>query len=115
MNNIKKNQPMFFWNYADEIQLLFLKRYLLITEIAENGPYIEEECYYNPDDIEPVIEKYDVVTALAEIDQQILDLVTKASEEDWFSGHKSTMYGEKNKMEKRLNAIAEGLLGKFPF
>lgn len=115
MNNINMNSPMSFYKYADEIQYLFLKRYLLITKIAENGPYLEVEQYYDPDDTEPVIENYDIVTALAEIDQQILDLLTKASKEDWFSKHLLNMRIEADKTEKRLTSMQQVLFANFLF
>lgn len=115
MNNINMNSPMSFYKYADEIQYLFLKRYLLITEIAENGPCFEVEYYYNPDDTEPVIENYDIVTALAEIDQQILDLLTTASKEDWYSKHLINMRVEADKTEKRLSSMQQVRFAKFIF
>ena len=114
MNNINMNSPMSFYKYADEMQCLFSKRYLLIAEISENGPILEVEEFYNPDE-EPFVETYDIVTALAEIDQQILDLVTKASKEDWFSQHMINMRVEAKETEKRLASMQQVRFAKFIF
>ena len=106
---------MYYFNFAEDMNYLLLKRYLLICEFAEHGPYYEEEVFYNPDDFDPVIEQYDLIEAIEEIDQQILDLIAKASKEDWYYKHKHKIRMETSKYEDRKTLYETYGLTGFPF
>ena len=106
---------MYFFNYSDDMSYLLLKRYLLTLEFTEHGPYYEEKVYYNPDDFDPVIEQYDIIKAIEEIDQQIFDLIDTASKEDWYDRHKHKTHMEISKYEDRKKAYETYSLIGFPF
>lgn len=78
--------------YAGKLKKLSVKRYYLLLTIATEGPYVEREVH---DDIcgsgITDIATLDYVTALAEIDEQISDLIAAATKEEWFKKHSSVI------------------------